>query len=477
MSDDLPVPQREQRPEVRVSDAERDRAVSFLRDHCTDGRLTLDEFSDRVGVVYGARTAGEIEQVTYDLPALSNAGTLSPPAAQSTATPTRRSQAVKWVVSVFGGNQQKGRWRIEGETTAISVMGSCHLDLRQAEVIGHEAIINAWSLMGSVDVVVPEGIDVVLEGFSLFGGKTARIKDVPVIPGSPVIRVRAFAFMGGVSVRSKGPSTGESRPSRPRPSHRDHRDHRDQRDRARQLRNEMRQQVRDTRRSVRDDMRQMRDLQPDWSPGPPRAPHAPPAVIPPLPPRVRGIDAVAADVANEWPAVRAQVAPEGTVTIMFSDIEGFTSLCERLGDYKANELLREHYRLVRDELARHGGFEVKVHGDGFMVAFSSASRGLKCAQSIQLAQQRWNRENPAEPLRVRMGLHTGEAIRDADDFLGTTVNLASRIAATARGDEILVSGLLRELCVSSGEFEFDSGTEVELKGISQPHRVYQVRYR
>ena len=185
---------------------------------------------------------------------------------------------------------------------------------------------------------------------------------------------------------------------------------------------------------------------------------------------------MAADVRDEWPAVRAQVAPEGTVTIMFSDIEGFTSMCERLGDYKANELLREHYRLVRDQLAQHGGFEVKVHGDGFMMAFSSASRALRCAQAIQVAQRTWNEEHPAEPLRVRMGLHTGEAIRDADDFLGTTVNLASRIADAARGDEILVSGLLRELCISSGEFEFERPVEMQLKGISQPHRLYLVRY-
>ena len=73
-----------------------------------------------------------------------------------------------------------------------------------------------------------------------------------------------------------------------------------------------------------------------------------------------------------------------------------------------------------------------------------------------------------------MGLHTGEAIRDADDFLGSTVNLASRIATAARGGEILVSALLRELCASSGEFAFDDGQELELKGLSQPHRVFSV---
>jgi class 3 adenylate cyclase len=185
---------------------------------------------------------------------------------------------------------------------------------------------------------------------------------------------------------------------------------------------------------------------------------------------------VAEDVRDEWTQLRSQVAPEGTVTIFFSDIEGFTSLNERLGDYRAKDILRDHYALVREELLTHRGFEVKVHGDGFMVAFDSASRALRCAQAIQRRQEAWSAAHQETPIRVRMGLHTGEAIRDADDFLGSTVNLASRIATAARGGEILVSGLLKELCASSGEFDFDRGQEIELKGLSQPHRVYAVAW-
>ena len=143
---------------------------------------------------------------------------------------------------------------------------------------------------------------------------------------------------------------------------------------------------------------------------------------------------------------------------------------------RAQEVLREHYKLVREELLTHRGFEVKVHGDGFMVAFDSAARALRCAQAIQRRQREWTEQHPDTPLRVRMGLHTGEAIRDADDFLGSTVNLASRIATAARGDEILVSSLLKELCASSGEFDFDRGQEIELKGLSQPHRVFAVSW-
>jgi class 3 adenylate cyclase len=159
-------------------------------------------------------------------------------------------------------------------------------------------------------------------------------------------------------------------------------------------------------------------------------------------------------------------------------IVGYTSWCERQCDRRALEVLREHARLVREELLQHRGFEVKVHGDGFMVAFDSAARALRCAQAIQRAQTAWSEEHPETPLRVRIGLHTGEAIRgDDDDFLGSTVNLASRIATAARGGEILVSALLKELCASTGEFEFDRGQEIELKGLSQAHKVYSVTWQ
>ncbi|MDQ3106200.1 MAG: adenylate/guanylate cyclase domain-containing protein, partial [Actinomycetota bacterium] len=216
---------------------------------------------------------------------------------------------------------------------------------------------------------------------------------------------------------------------------------------------------------------------PDFG-GRPGSPLMPPPLpsMPSPPHRRRGIEAVAEDVRDEWTQLRAQVAPEGTVTIFFSDIEGFTSLNERVGDQRAQAVLRDHYRLVRDELLTHRGFEVKVHGDGFMVAFDSAARALRCARAVQARQQEWSAAHPETPIRVRMGLHTGEAIRDADDFLGSTVNLASRIATAARGGEILVSALLKELCASSGEFDFDQGQEIDLKGISQPHKVFSVAW-
>ena len=106
---------------------------------------------------------------------------------------------------------------------------------------------------------------------------------------------------------------------------------------------------------------------------------------------------------------------------------------EKLGDLRAHEILHEHNAIIREQLAAHQGFEVKSMGDGFMLAFSSARRALLCAIAIQRAFEAWSEKHPEDPIRVRIGVHTGEAIKEAGDFYGKTVILASRIAAEANG--------------------------------------------
>ncbi len=124
----------------------------------------------------------------------------------------------------------------------------------------------------------------------------------------------------------------------------------------------------------------------------------------------------------------------------------------------------------------HDGFEVKSVGDGFMLAFQSARRALQCAIGIQRVFAQRN-DQAEEPMRVRIGLHTGEAIKVADDFVGRHVILASRIANEAQGGQILVSSLLKELTESAGDIAFDEGREVELKGLAGPHRLYEVSWQ
>jgi class 3 adenylate cyclase len=167
-------------------------------------------------------------------------------------------------------------------------------------------------------------------------------------------------------------------------------------------------------------------------------------------------------------------APDGTVTILFSDIEGSTALNERLGDMRWLELLQAHHLVVRDQVKTYGGFEVKSQGDGFMIAFPSARRAIECARAIQKAIGRDLGDHPDGPIRVRIGLHTGEAIREESDFYGKNVVVAARIADEARGGEILASSVVKQLTESAGDIGFNEGREVELAGLSGVHAVYKV---
>jgi class 3 adenylate cyclase len=162
-------------------------------------------------------------------------------------------------------------------------------------------------------------------------------------------------------------------------------------------------------------------------------------------------------------------------TILFSDVEGSTSLTERLGDAKGREVLRTYERIVREALWAHGGSEVKATGDGFMASFTSATQALECAVDMQRAFAAHN-ESAEEPIRVRIGLNAGEPIAEDEDLFGTAVNMAARIAAQAEGGEILVANVVRELAAGKGFLFADRG-EVIIRGFEDPMRLYEVRWR
>lgn len=188
------------------------------------------------------------------------------------------------------------------------------------------------------------------------------------------------------------------------------------------------------------------------------------------------VDSVASWANEERPDLQGAAAPDGTVTILFTDIENSTALNERLGDKRWFEVLRAHNDTVRKCVGSHGGYEVKAQGDGFMIAYPSARRALECAISMQrhLAVAGDGDGALAEPLRVRIGLHTGEAIEEEGDFYGRSVTLAARIADEAEGGEILASSLVRELAASGGDITFEAAGEVRLKGLRGTQRVYRV---
>ena len=168
----------------------------------------------------------------------------------------------------------------------------------------------------------------------------------------------------------------------------------------------------------------------------------------------------------------------GLRTVIFTDLVGHTEIMSRLGDERGRRLLREHERLTRDALHDHGGREVKTLGDGFLGSFDSVSDAVECALAIQKRFEAWNASPVAAELAtmsVRVGLNAGEPIDEDGDLFGSTVILASRIAAEAGGGEILVANSIRELCLGKG-FDFSDRGLLEPRGFSEPVRVWEVEW-
>jgi len=185
---------------------------------------------------------------------------------------------------------------------------------------------------------------------------------------------------------------------------------------------------------------------------------------------------VAASVDARRPSLSAAAGADGTVTLMFSDMHDYTGLTERLGDHAALRIVADHNKIVRTQCEAHGGFEVELRGDGFLVAFPTPAAGVRCALALQRAFEAYSRGHPEHPIRLRIGLHCGEALRDEDKFFGKTVIQAFRVADLAQAEEILVTGALKDRIAERG-FRFESERDVTLKGLSGRHRVAAVDWR
>ena len=291
-------------------------------------------------------------------------------------------------------------------------MGGCDMDLRRAEIEGPEVVITAFAFWGGIKVTVPEGFDVELIGFSFMGGRSLKMRDVPIIPGSPRIVVRGFAVMGGIDVRSRSSRSG-----------------------------------RKTAKAIAESALGVVDALSERSAARAQGSSAPA----PAPDVSEGVPAASADLDALG---QSDVVADGTVTILFSDMVDYAGTTERIGDQASLRRLHEHHRIVRQALQRYGGREVKVQGDGFMIAFSGAARAMRCAIEIQRAFRDYVPPAGEDPIAVHIGINTGDAVVEGDDYIGHTVIVASRLADAAAPGEILVSSLSEQLVAGSGEFAF-----------------------
>lgn len=164
--------------------------------------------------------------------------------------------------------------------------------------------------------------------------------------------------------------------------------------------------------------------------------------------------------------------PRALRTILFTDLEGSTSLLHEVGEAEYMRLLAEHDGIIRRALVAASGREVKHTGDGFMASFDDVARALQCALSIRAGFDERSAA-AARPLRIRIGMASGEPVDHNDDIFGAAVNLASRICDAAEAGHPLTSEQLHDLGLERG-FSFDPGREVVLKGFPDPTRVFEL---
>ena len=183
---------------IRASDAERDAALQRLSAATGDGRLTLEEFSQRMDRATTAKTRAELDRLVPDLP--------TDAAAASGAVAERSPGRPSWHVSPIGGLSVSGPWRMERSVIVVSLIGGADLDLRQAQLAAPEVTLTKVSLLGGVSIGIPPGIRADVSGFSLIGGTSVDAEPSPG-PGAPTVQVRAFSLIGGTRIYRGGPAS------------------------------------------------------------------------------------------------------------------------------------------------------------------------------------------------------------------------------------------------------------------------------
>ena len=198
--DDRPV------PDLRASDADRERAVITLGRAAGDGRLDVDELEERLQLAYAARTHAELDALLADVGGaiqgdLAAARAPAPSSASRARVVASAAGGTSWIVSIMGGNQRTGRWRVAERCNVVNFMGGAELDLHDVELSDQVTVINVYTLMGGFEIRVPNGVDVQISKFAFMGGHEVKLGSEPPPPGAPLIRIRLWTMMGGGEVR------------------------------------------------------------------------------------------------------------------------------------------------------------------------------------------------------------------------------------------------------------------------------------
>ncbi|MDA5283962.1 DUF1707 SHOCT-like domain-containing protein [Streptomyces sp. NPDC054904] len=208
-------PDRAPLPELRASDADRDRVVERLRDAVAEGRLDMDEFEERLEAVYASRTYAELAPLTRDLPQVPGESPTGVPATAAPApgTPARSSWPSRiggrgtsaTAVAVMSGFQRKGYWTVPARFNAVAFWGGGEIDLRDADFAEREVVITCVAVMGGIEITVPPGVEVDVRGIGIMGGFDQGAASSPPEPGAPRVIVNGLAFWGGVGIKVKSP--------------------------------------------------------------------------------------------------------------------------------------------------------------------------------------------------------------------------------------------------------------------------------
>jgi hypothetical protein len=183
--------------DLRASDSERRRVVATLQAACVEGRLNLDEYGQRVEDALVARTRAQLEALLVDLPA----ETGDERAIAATNRAATRGGRVSSTLAVLASAQRSGFWRLAEDSRVVAVLGSCKIDLRSARISAAVTTLEVSAVLGSIDVIVPAGVEVDLEVHALLGSRDLRMGAGPPAAGAPVIRITGVVLLGSLNVR------------------------------------------------------------------------------------------------------------------------------------------------------------------------------------------------------------------------------------------------------------------------------------